>query len=161
MYQRMTNQFYVRAYHEQMKADYKFPCFLLVQSSWDDFGFKTTFELQYYDERKKSTFIGTVKIMDLQNDNVGGKTILPESFTELLNNFCSLGNSTNYYKSLNNLLQKEESIKLLDALNDAAYMPGVKEKFENSSAIKISLLREGEAKTSLLLDKERGIGGFL
>lgn len=144
-------KFYVRAYSEPINENFQYPCLMLIQNNWDDYGFKTSFELQYYPDRKSRNIVGTVKIMDLRKDEVGGLTILEKTFTELNDNYCSLGISTDYYKSLYQLSGTINILNILDALNDAAYMPGIKEKFENTNGFATSLLREREAKSSLML----------
>jgi len=145
--------FYVRAYHEQLKDYYTYPCFILVTNSWDDYGFKTTFELQYYSESRQRFIVEGVKIMDIKIEGEFGKTILPDNFKQLEDNFCSLGISSDYYSRLKILCQEYDFdiFEILEALNDVACLPSIKENFEDSSAFRNSLLREREAKSALLL----------
>lgn len=145
--------FYVRAYREQIKEDIVYPSFILVSDNWDDYGFKTSFQLHYYHTRHERFIIGDLKIMDIELEVKEGSTILKRSFENLEDNFASLGTGIEYYEKLNKL-KKEYSIdilEVLDSLNDLACMPGLLGTFEDSSAYRSSLLREREAKTALQL----------
>lgn len=143
--------FYVKAYREQIKDNYKYPCFILVSTAWDDYGFKTSFELQFYPERSNRQTIGGVKIMDLENEGKFGPTVLQPSFNQLDENFCSLGTSPEYYENIKNLSEKYVIIEVFEALNDLALMPGLIDKFEHTNAFVNSLMREREAKSAFLL----------
>ncbi|UOX32948.1 ATP-binding protein [Flavobacterium sediminilitoris] len=146
-------KFYVRAYREQIKEDLLYPCFILVSNNWDDYGFKTTFQLQYYHSRNERFIIEEVKIMDLNLEEKEGFTLLNSPFENLEDNFASLGTGIKYYEQLKKLKKEYEIdvLKVLDSLNDLACMPGLYGNFEDSSALKHSLLREREAKTALQL----------
>jgi predicted ATPase len=146
-------KFYVRAYREQIKEDLIYPCFILVSDNWDDYGFKTSFQLQYYNSRSERFIIGDLKIMDIELEDKEGFTKLEKDFENLEDNFASLGTGIEYYEKLN-ILKKDyniEVLKVLDSLNDLACMPGLLGTFENSNAYRHSLLREREAKTALQL----------
>lgn len=146
-------KFYVRAYREQIKQDIEFPCFILVSNNWDDYGFKTTFQLQYYQTREERFIVGELKIMDIDLEEKEGFTKLNESFPNLEDNFASLGSSIEYYEKLNELKEKFNIniVQVLNSLNDLACMPGLLGSFENSNAFKYSLLRERESKSALQL----------
>ena len=146
-------KFYVRSYRQQIKEDLIYPCFILVSNNWDDYGFKTTFQLQYYHNRNERFVIEDLKIMDLELEDEEGFTKLKESFTNLEDNFASLGSGVKYYERLNELKKSYnvDILQVLNCLNDLACMPGLLGNFENSSAFRHSLLREREAKTALQL----------
>ena len=92
----------------------------LVRSLWDDYGFKTTFALYYYDYTRKYHEIGDVKIgeMGLGRDN--GRPHLPDGFEDLSTRFFSLGQDVSYYERLSKLDHVTREI-ILRSLNDIAY----------------------------------------
>lgn len=140
--------FYLRSFREKKQ----FPCFVLSPSTWDDYGFKTTFELSFYSEKGFSTRVGTLKIMDRDNQDPDGKTQLDEMFEKLDDNYYSLGFKLDYYYSLVSIFESQEQVyKVLNALNDAACFPGIRELFEMTPAFQASLLRERESKSALQL----------
>jgi hypothetical protein len=69
-------------------------CFL-INDNWDDFGFKTTFDVVLFDERQNRHELGHVKI--LKFGWRGGAVPVPEKFSSLDEDWCSLGNSRDYY----------------------------------------------------------------
>ena len=145
--------FYVRKYREAIRSDLVYPCFILVQDNWDDYHFKTTFSLDFYRSRNDRVVIGGVKVMDIRKEEETGSTVLPEMFESLEKDFCSLGSNLSFYQNLTAISQDVEVIKVLEALNDAALFPSIRESFEHTSAFQSSLLREREAKTALLLGR--------
>jgi len=144
-------KFYVKKYQELIKSTYNYPCFILNSITWDDYGYKTSFILRYYKERHKQTEIGTVKIMDLDNEVNEGQTILPSEFENLPDKFCSLGSYITYYEKFIEIENDVDVLTCLDALNDAASMPGIREQFEETNGFRASLIREREARMALLL----------
>ncbi len=91
--------------------------FYLYKDGWDDWGFKTLFQLHYYNENKEFDNIGLVKIA---NKNLSeGATNVPDSFVQLSEDFFSLGIDKVYYENLSNLSETAR-IFLLTALNDIA-----------------------------------------
>lgn len=91
--------------------------FYLVKDGWDDWNFKTLFDLYYYNENKEFDNIGSVKIA---NKNLSkGATDVPDSFVQLNEDFFSLGVDKVYYENLSNLSESTRFF-LLTALNDIA-----------------------------------------
>ncbi|MBS4773462.1 MAG: AAA family ATPase [Proteobacteria bacterium] len=110
---------------------------ILVRDSWDDFSFKTTFYLKYIGDTG-SYEIGRVKIM--QKDMTHGAVSLPDFFTELPANYCSLGQGQSYYEQLM-MLDKNIRSDILISLNDCVYNDNILHEFVETEAFKTSLLR--------------------
>ncbi len=120
--------------------------FILYYNNWDDFTFKTTFSLSYRDERGYNEQIGRLKIL---NRNVRATIeALPSSFSELSDDFCSLGQELQFYENLIRLFP-ETYTQILDALNDTAFFPAIRDEFEHLGGFKSSLLRSSEAEKCL------------
>lgn len=123
-------------------------CAFLCRDSWDDWGkFKTKFTLYVADEAGKVHLVGSVKI--------GQKGLLPsgkvsknhrtpeldEQFTRLDIGFFSLGQSEDYYASLNELSYELRS-GILKGLRDCASNLKIFEKYLDEEVMRESLLRE-------------------
>ena len=77
-----------------------YPCLKLVfNDNWNDYGFSTWYHLWYLVDRNKANWrsIGDVKIIHRDGDSYHS---LEDSFSELDDNYCSLGMNLSYYKSL-------------------------------------------------------------
>lgn len=143
--------FYVIERHRELPTDAKYPCCKLVfDDGWNDYNYKTSFKLTFYSSNKQFDYkvIGLVKIMEPDKK----KTILPKSFTQLEEVFCSLGQDNEYYKNVS-ALNKPAQSELLSGLNDVVYSPGLLEFFENKTPFKTSLIRTNSAEQSLRLGK--------
>ena len=107
--------------------------FYLKQDKWNDFLYETLYHLYLSGKHSKdgeTIAIGEVKILkkgqtkeDVQQVKVGQLDNLDE-------NFCSLGQSLDYYERLANI-DKYLSDKLLHALRDVVIFPDYKNGFEN------------------------------
>lgn len=117
----------------------KYPAFQIETDNWDDFGYKTTSKLYYWDNNTQCNPIDKLKILNSEEDNTS--KVLPESFMSLGATFCSLGQSEHYYRKLKQLLpDKYQSV--LYALKDTAWFSEIQYRFENHQGFKRSLLRE-------------------
>jgi predicted ATPase len=131
---------------DEFKKDYHlFPCFVFTKDKWDDYGFKTQYDIDYHISQKETVNIGTAKFYNKKENN--GE--LPESFMSLDNDFCSLGQSNRYYSKLRDNLEKDIADHYLDAVNDLAINRGLVESFEHEDGFKTSLLRSSEAQKAL------------
>jgi len=131
---------------DEFEKDYSlFPCFVFTKSKWDDFGYKTQYDITYYQSEKKPFEIGYAKFLN-KTDNSGD---LPESFTFLDDDFCSLGQSNNYYVNLRDNISKDISDYYLDAVNDIAINKGILDLFEHEKGFQTSLVRSSEAQKAL------------
>ena len=123
-----------------------YPSFYLGYDRWDDFGNVTMFDIVYQENENSFNNIGKVKIM-----KSGVKTTwneLPDSFTTLSNEFCSLGQKDSYYFTLKTILQ-EDYYSFLLGLRDAAIFPKINEQFENDDIFRNSLIRDNKVERIL------------
>lgn len=121
-------------------------CYLL-EDGWDDYGYKTSFGLHFADAKGNYIQIGQVKITFVDQTEKE-RTRLPEVFTSLTPNFCSLGASQSYYEEL---MELSESIRtsILIGLNDFVFNDHIRGIFANEDAFNTSLLRSMNAESML------------
>ena len=145
-------RFYVKRYFEshgrEYTGEYEYPHMKLVTDSWDDnFKYETLFKLKYCISKDFSWNIGEIKIMRL------GYTVtrnnMPLTFESLENDFCSLGQDVDFYKTLRNKFSEKEVKEILNSLNDCALNDDIYEKFKNEPIFYNSLLRFSEAYKAL------------
>ena len=123
------------------------PSFVLVfNHGWNDFGLRTDYDLFYYNEESEVTHIGSTKIM--KSGDEAKNSPLPNRFTELGNDYCSLGQSIGYYSNLKKLFDRNFT-SILYALKDAAFFPEIDDRFEGEKAFKTSLIRYDNAERLL------------
>lgn len=132
------------------------PSFVLVfNSGWNDHGHSTEFELYYY-ETNHIVQIGAVKITN--GDDSVTANVIPNKFTNLSNDYCSLGQSYEFYEKL-----KKETGRyfesVLFALKDAAFFIDIRDKFERNIIFSESLIREDRIERLLRVLKHK-IYGF-
>ncbi|MBK6825607.1 MAG: AAA family ATPase [Chitinophagaceae bacterium] len=111
----------------------------LIPNTWDDFSFKTTFEIIYKDAEGKIRNLSGIKVM--QRGQERGYTQLPPQFTELDESYCSLGNSQEYYEEMMNL-PEDIRLNILRSLRDCIFNPAIFTEFSNERAMRLSLLRD-------------------
>lgn len=121
----------------------EYPCIIVENNGWDDFGYKTLFQLYYCKENfSNKEYLGEVKILS----KISKTTVnnISESFEYLDENFCSLGQSIDYYRSISKL---DENIRtfILKGLNDVVYSDEFYNEFYHTEGFKTSLLRSSEA----------------
>ncbi len=76
-----------------------YPYVMLVVDNWDDYGYKTMFDVGLRTGRSNEFWLGRVKI--LQCGQQSGRPAFPSSsFDGLDANFCSLGQDIEYYENL-------------------------------------------------------------
>lgn len=136
--------FYVLGYREELPARAIFPCIRLNTDNWNDYGIKTLFHMLYCESHNNCIEIGDIKIMQEGEP----KTVLPQYFKELSEDYCSLGQSIDFYNKIREIFHENYN-EILGALNDAAINPSILEKYENSREFKVSLLRWSEANKAL------------
>jgi predicted ATPase len=142
-------------------APRQYPCFSLTQSDWDDFGHTSTFALHYFSSISNRTRIGDLKI--LRNGSL--RTGLPIAFSDLGRDYCSLGQSIEYYQKLNELFGESDSKTILSALQDA--ICNNRTDVRTWTGFESSLIRNSEPRFLLETGKrvlEKGVlpgrGGF-
>lgn len=124
------------------KKTVQYPCFTLSSDNWDDYGRRTTFDLSYWSEDKQYQYIGTVKIMT--TEHLATKNVIPTEFTELSNNFCSLGQNEEYYVMIKGMFP-ECYRSIMFALRDAAYFSVFADSYQHTISFQKSLLRSDNA----------------
>lgn len=131
----------MRFYRGSLPKNCVFPCIVLHYSSWDDYGFKTTHDITYYDQNMKEVELGHIKILDENS----ATTIIPNLFEKLDDNFYSLGQSVEFYEKLLDL-EKATYEKILTNLNDVIYNEDLASMILTIDGFETSLLRNSEAR---------------
>lgn len=114
---------------------------------WDDYGYKTLFQIYYYDPvgHPEPHFLGPVKILqrDAQVTQFG-----PDEMDGLDERFCSLGQDLDYYE---NVLALGDNIApaILRGLRDMVFDPAIFERFKAAEGVERSLLRSSAARIAL------------
>lgn len=104
--------------------------FYLLNDGWDDwFQYSTQYIAYYVDEDSKQTRIGYVKIAE--KGQTERRASLPSQFSELSEEFYSLGASEDYYLELKDNLQPDIRERVLKALNDIAFNTDIYEAVKN------------------------------
>ena len=117
----------------------------LVYDNWDDYGFKTTFDLVFFDGAGTRIDFGLVKVM--QKGMHRGHVKLPGgSFDFLDESYCSIGQEQNYYELFANI-ERESRENLLTALRDCVFDPTIYQQFRSEEAMGVSLLRSIDDRT--------------
>ena len=117
----------------------KYPYTTLTWNNWDDYGYRTSFEVTVYLSIDEFIEVGRVKILNRQQE--GGKTRFPRKrFDALDSNYCSLGDSLDYYEGIANFGPKL-SREYLTSLRDVVFDDDIRAEFEDLEGYKVSLLR--------------------
>lgn len=112
--------------------------FILRRDRWDDFGLKTSFQLEYLQENGEKITIGTVKIARFGQKS--GSTEIPSEFNSLDVEYFSLGQSEEYYENIRDIF-KEKSNEILKSLNDLSTLESI-EKIQSEASYSMSLARD-------------------
>ena len=126
--------------------------FALQQDNWNDYSFQTLYHLYYrqVDDSSSPTMVGSVKIMRRGQTRSDGIQ-LSEPFELLEANYCSVGNSLDYYQRLNEL-PAEERAAILVALRDVVYQPELQRQFQEEEIWSVSLFRDNPNPSAFLAD---------
>lgn len=133
--------FTVIPYSRPMRADRELHganvCFLL-RGNWDDYSYKTTFALVYFDAEAERHDIGHVKIMQIGMDP--GYTEINSQFVELEVSYASLGQDQGYYENLMGLTE-ERRLAILSALKDVVWNQDIYGQVGKERPFRMSLTR--------------------
>jgi ABC-type branched-subunit amino acid transport system ATPase component len=133
------------------------PGALLQQDNWNDFGFQTLYHLYLFISDFEGR-IGPVKILRRGQTPADMIQLPLGQLTPLGDDFCSLGQSLDYYERLAELAQPVRS-EILTHLRDGLAFPDHAEKFFGESGWTESVLRDMDWETfrrdaSVLLDRD-------
>jgi hypothetical protein len=120
---------------------------ILRRDSWDDFRFKTSFQVEVVRQVGDPVHLGLVKI--LRAGQLTGLTPFEANeFEALGDDYCSLGQDIEYYEKLA-ALADEERVVFLRSIRDAATDTEIAATFESEEGWGTSLLRFGQAEHTL------------
>ncbi|HIF9315413.1 TPA: AAA family ATPase, partial [Photobacterium damselae] len=117
--------------------------FYLRQDNWNDHSFQTQYHLLLSGAHSldgEAVSIGDVKILKRGQQSSDTHLLTVGDFTHLDQNFCSLGQSLDYYERLANIAPEVRNY-LFSALNDVVISPDLKSKFKNEEGWKVSVMR--------------------
>ncbi len=114
----------------------------LLDNNWDDFNFKTSFEIRIYDPDGNRHSLGTVKISKRGHSKFKRITEhpVPPNFEQLPDDFFSVGQDEVYYSNLK-ALGHEVRVDYLTAMRDIAFELTLLEAFDEEESLDVSLLR--------------------
>jgi predicted ATPase len=112
----------------------------LVWDNWNDYSFHTLFGIFYIDAAGNIIDLGSIKIGYFGQETGFGILSIGDSFNELDKKFFSLGQSEDYYETLNNL-GEEIRDEILLALRDIAKSVSLYNRAVKQEVTKVSLLR--------------------
>lgn len=110
-------------------------------SNWDDYSFKTSFEATLYDAKGIKHDLGTVKFGYMDQPTGWTLESMPRSFTSLPDNWFSLGQDVQYYKSLADSFDRQTTTSLLNALGDVVSNNQKLDASKEERVFKNSLMR--------------------
>ncbi|WP_245423153.1 hypothetical protein [Shewanella frigidimarina] len=87
--------FKVKGFNTPLISDV-YPVFSLSTDNWDDFGTVCTFHLRYHKSKADVVQIGEIKILQKGK----GHKLLPPEFSNLEDEYISLGQNLEFYKNL-------------------------------------------------------------
>lgn len=126
----------------------RFPHAVLVQDNWDDYGYKTTFQVTLHLSADESYDLGSIKI--IEQGRTSGYTKMPKRpFTELPAGHASLGADLDYYETIYKL-GRDVFEPYFRGLRDVAFNDEIKANVEDSEAYKVSLMRFSGAKRTII-----------
>ena len=138
------------------------PAFVLEQDPWNDYGFRTQYVLSYVTKdlsgRRSENFLGPVKILK-RGQIADFKPQLSDPFSSLGEDFCSVGESLDYYERIRALpiLLRD---KLLKGLRDVVDTPEIANDFRGEKGWDASLFRYNQADNHLRLARGLLTGDF-
>lgn len=108
-------RYYTKNREEDPREDNSISKLVLTKDNWNDYGFETTFFLDFFD-RDGFHEIGLVRILHVEAYRT--RDIIPDEFSSLNKDFVSLGMNSSYYESMIDFFDKKLSLEILKSLND-------------------------------------------
>ncbi|WP_165823648.1 AAA family ATPase [Metarhizobium album] len=127
--------------------------FVLKKDTFNDYGFQTRYQLYRESSAYKEEpfFVGTVKILRRGQTAADGLQISSDITEPLGDNYCSVGDSLDYYERLNTL-SRDERDDLLATLRDVAANPALIDTFSAEEGWTTSLFRGNREWQTFLAD---------
>lgn len=113
----------------------------LSPGNWDDYSFKTSFNVTYIDHQGNKTELGTLKIGYVDQPKGWTRETIPADFESLPDGWFSLGQDVDYYKTAHNSLEPELREAILVALKDVVHNKELLEVAANEQVFRDSLTR--------------------
>lgn len=110
----------------------------LVGDNWDDYSYKTSFILIYFDADGVRHEIGATKIMRF--GMTSGYTDIDDDFVRLGADYASIGQSQEFYETLDDL-EENVRVEILEALRDSVWNNEIFQSFEEEAPFQTSLMR--------------------
>ncbi|WP_336952378.1 AAA family ATPase [Sphingobium aromaticivastans] len=132
--------------------------FSLHRDAWDDFGYKTQYQLIYHGQADE-IYIGNVKILKKGQEKTRRGILEDGELGRLSSDFCSLGQSLDYYERLAELPDLDREM-VVRALRDVVDKPSLVNSFRKEAGWETSMLRDVadfidySATASVLLSKD-------
>jgi predicted ATPase len=113
----------------------------LVPDNWDDYSFKTTFEVFFFDSTGARVDLGTVKIGYQGQPRGWTLEKIPQQFEKLPHGWFSLGQDVDYYRNAREKLTGNERASFFSALGDVAADESLFQAAKEESVLGDSLMR--------------------
>lgn len=113
----------------------------LIPGNWDDYSFKTSFQVVFFDAQGQRSDLGTVKIGYVNQPHGWTRESIPSQFESLPAGWFSLGQDVSYYIAAREKLTPEISIQVLRALGDVAVDDVFLRTAQDEKVFKDSLMR--------------------
>lgn len=117
------------------------PGFVLCHNdNWEDNNYYNWYALHYFGPSGEWVCcIGELRIMHKDGQ---APDHLPQSFSDLPDEYCSMGNNSAYYTAMHNVLGTELAMEVLRILHDCAVNVDIYEQYKNDDQFRGSLWRE-------------------
>ena len=126
----------------------RYPHAVLVQDNWDDYGYKSTFNVVLHLSADEAIWIRENKD-SIQANRTGGYTEMPRRpFEQLSESYASLGADLEYYETLYKL-GRDGFRPFLEGLRDIALSDNAKAAVEDTEGYRVSMLRFGGAERTI------------
>jgi predicted ATPase len=135
----------MKFYKNNKPEDSSLPCVVLVSSDWDDYSYKTSYNLYYYNSNNQELDIGLTKILE----NGSFISNIPNEFEQLGDKFFSLGQEIEFYEKLKELSANDYE-QILTALNDVVFNEDLRYIAQSLEGFDTSLLRNSQARKTLI-----------
>ncbi|PZP20393.1 MAG: hypothetical protein DI607_00160 [Sphingomonas hengshuiensis] len=125
----------------------RYPYAVLVQDNWDDYGYRSTFQVTLHLSSTEVFELGNIKI--IQANSTGGYTEMPRRpFEQLPVGYASLGADLEYYETIYKL-GREVFRPYFEGLRDVAFDDEAKASVEDTEGYRVSMLRFGGAERTI------------